>query len=879
MDLLPLTTPLEEIPSVQKRFLPKLKRLGIETVRDLLWHFPTRYEDWSEISPIAELKIGDEKTVQGLVQSVRSTFIPRRRILVTEATVADESGTIKAVWFNQPYITQSLKEGRRVSIAGKVKHGKKGVHLSSPVHELLDTRNGGTTRHTARIVPVYPETRGITSRGIRFILQPILESIETIPEFIPEEILEELKLPEINKALRDIHMPEKIEETERAKERFAFQDLFLLQLKNVTEKLALQKQTAPAVKCDKTALQKLLKQLPFKFTDSQDTSLKEILENVSEPHPMNRLLQGDVGSGKTIVAGITAIIAGSKPNNVQTAFMAPTEILSRQHYKTLTALFDGFTGGIGLLVAKEARVFHGDGLEDKTTRKKLLDAVANGKVKILIGTHTLIQKSVKFNRLGLVVIDEQHRFGVKQRAMLAVRGQAQTETRTNTDELLLYEDLTYKIRGSVFEVKKQIGLGHKETVYQKALAEELHKRGVKFESEKIINISYKNKKVGTYQPDFVVDGKVIVELKALSYVGEAHQKQVWSYLKGSPYKLALLINFGSKDVEMKRIVYDTARGPRGSASSPRESVLVPHFLSMSATPIPRTLMMTVFGNLDISLITELPAGRRKIITKIVDPKNRDKAYAFIRGEVRKGRQVYVVCPRIETPAQNGAEDTRANAEIPHTSASSPHQSAVDRRSTVWDDVKAVEDEYQKLSKKVFPDLRVSMIHGKLKSKEKDSIMRAFSDGKSDVLVSTSVIEVGVDIPNSTIIMIENAERFGLAQLYQFRGRVGRGEHQSFCFLFTDSHTPTVHKRLESLLTAKNSFELAEKDLEIRGPGEFLGTSQSGLPDIAMKAIQNPKLLKSAQQKALEIIEKDQTLKSYPALRKQLEMFGDKIHLE
>lgn len=266
-------------------------------------------------------------------------------------------------------------------------------------------------------------------------------------------------------------------------------------------------------------------------------------------------------------------------------------------------------------------------------------------------------------------------------------------------------------------------------------------------------------------------------------------------------------------------------------------------------------MMTVFGNLDISLITELPKGRRGIITKVVDPENRDKAYAFIRGEVRKGKQVYVVCPRID-PSEND-EETKS----------------------VWDDVKAVEEEYEKLSKEVFPDLRLAKLHGKLKSTEKDEVMKSFSDHKSDILVTTTVIEVGVDVPNATIMMIEGADRFGLAQLYQLRGRVGRSDMQSFCFLFTESHTGTTHKRLGSLLSAKNSFELAEKDLEIRGPGEFLGLSQSGMPDIAMTAIQNPKLLKTAERKAREILEKDPGLKNHPELSERLEDFEKEIHLE
>jgi len=721
MTKIPLETPLEEIGGVQKKFLPKLKRLKIETVRDLLWHFPNRYEDWREIAQIDELKQGDERTIQGNIEKVNQTQTWQRRMIVTEAFINDETGTIRAVWFNQPYIGKMLSEGKLISIAGKVSLSKKGeIYFSNPTYELIASKETSETKHTARIVPIYPETRGLTSKGIRFVLKGVLDSVEKVPEFIPKDILKKLNLPEINKSLHDLHTPDDLDEALHAKERFSFQDLFLLQLKNSTEKLALEKQDAYPVVSNEDLLQTFLGKLPFEFTDSQKESFGEILKDISKPHPMNRLLQGDVGSGKTIVAGIAALISANELNGLQTAFMAPTEILARQHYKTITTMFDDFIGGVGLLTSKEARIFYGDGLEDETTKADFIKNVADGKIKIIIGTHALIsargetsprqkrggQKNIEFHKLGLVVIDEQHRFGVRQRAKLT----------------------------------------------------------------------------------------------------------------------------------------------RGSSISP-------HFLSMSATPIPRTLMMTIFGNLDISLITELPEGRRKIITKIVDPENRDKAYAFIRGEARKGRQIFVVCPRIEA-SSNDAES-----------------------KTAWDDVKAVEEEYEKLSNKVFPDLSVGMLHGKLKSKEKEEVMNSFSGGDMDLVVSTSVIEVGVDVPNATIMMIESADRFGLAQLYQFRGRVGRGEHQSFCFLFTESHTPIVHKRLQSILTAKNSFELAEKDLEIRGPGEFLGSSQSGLPDIAMKAIQNPKLLKNAVDIAQEIIKKDPELKDYPELAKQLEVFGEEVHLE
>ena len=745
-----LDSKIEEIPGAQNRFLPKLRKLGIKTVGDLIMHFPIRYEDWREVSKIADLTAGYESTIHGIIQEVKQTRTWQKRMIITDVLIGDETGSIRAIWFNQPYIGKMLEKGKQINISGKVSKSKSknDIYFSNPIYELIPS--GYTEpKHTARLVSIYPETKGLTSKGIRFVMKNVLDSVEEIPEFIPSEVLEKLNLPEINDALRKIHLPENIEETEGAKKRFAFQDLFLLQLRNTYEKKSLREHDAPAINWDSQLLSKYVGYLPFEFTESQKKSLDEILNDISKPHPMNRLLQGDVGSGKTAVAGITALVTAE--NGFQSAFMAPTEILARQHYKTFQNLFGEFEGGVGLLLSKEARVFHGEGLEEKTTKAKLLNDISDGKILILVGTHALIQKNVEFRELGFVVIDEQHRFGVKQRAKLV-------------------------------------------------------------------------RNVGG-------DG----------IVGNERAKR--------------------------------------SDNSDNSNILVPHFLSMSATPIPRTIMMTVFGNLDISLITELPKGRREIITKIVDTENRDKAYAFIRGEVRKGRQVYVVCPRIEKARNDGIVGNVGDEQVQRAKQSDKRSDPTVRTYSSWDDVKAVEEEYEKLSKKVFPDLRVGMLHGKLKSQDKDEVMKKFVAGESDILVSTSVIEVGIDVKNATIMMIESADRFGLAQLYQFRGRVGRGEHQSFCFLFTESELKISHDRLESLLTAKNSFELAEKDLAIRGPGEFLGEAQSGMPDLAMKAIQNPKLLKSAEDVSREIINKDPELTNYPELKKRLSEFGNKIHLE
>lgn len=718
MQKIPLSAELHEIQGIGPSFVLKLKRLGIVTAKDLIWHFPTRYEDWSKTSSIADLEPGDSKTIKGTISKIESRRSWKRRMTIIEATIKDETGSIKAIWFNQPYIKNILQEGVVASFAGKVmedKKGKNNLHLSNPVYEVLGSADSDDkiyeieTKHTGRLVPIYPETKGLTSKGIRMLSQKILDNFEPVKEFLPQEILHSHNFPEVNVALRNIHFPDNLGDAELAKERFAFEELFLIQLNNLYQKFSLSKEKAPAMKGAERIINDALKTIPFELTESQEVALEEIIEDLNKPEPMNRLLQGDVGSGKTIVAGLTALVAAG--NGYQSAIMAPTEILARQHYRTLTHLFPDFIGGVGLLVAKVARVSYGESLETDIKKPALLKEVAAGKIKILIGTHALIEKGVVFNNLGLVVIDEQHRFGVKQRATLS--------------------------------------------------------------------------------------------------------------------------------------------GQTG---------LVPHFLSMSATPIPRTIMMTMLGDLNLSIINELPKGRKEIITKIVDPENRDKAYAFIRGQVRRGRQVFVVCPRIEPSEANPISS---------------------EWSSDWEqlEIKSVKEEYEKLKKIVFPDLKVAVLHGKMKSDEKTKTMSDFVGGKIDVLVSTSVIEVGVDVPNASIMMIEGSERFGLAQLYQFRGRVGRGGHQSFCFLFAESSSKSTRDRLDSLVTAKSGLELAEKDLLIRGPGEFLGKEQTGMPDIAMRALQKPELVKASRDAAELIARNGWGMKDYPALYEKFREFRRKIHLE
>ena len=703
--LITFETELEGVKSIPPAILKKFKKLGIETVRDLLWHIPSRYEDFSKVSKIKDLKPGELVTIRAEVKKVNSRRSFRSRLFVTDVLVTDETGGVNLVWFNQPYITNVLKEGMWVNFAGKVFYNKMGLHISNPSYELL--RGTAVTTHTACLVPVYPETRGLNSKTIRQYIKTFLDVLKDLDDFLPSEVLKKQKIPVLFTALNNLHFPKTAEQAKAAKRRFAFDYIFLIQLSNLKARQALSKEKAPSLKLTKTKLNELLSELPFKLTTSQDMSLTEILSDLKNTHPMNRLLQGDVGSGKTAVAALAALVCVH--SDKQAVFMAPTEVLTRQHYQTLTGMFSNIPGGVALLTGSESRVYYEKNLEQKKTKVSLKSLIESGKVKTIIGTHALISGGLKIPDLGLVIIDEQHRFGVRQRSAL---------------------------------------IGAKKKI-------------------------------------------------------------------------------------------------------------LPHFLSMSATPIPRTLSLAIFGDLDVSTINELPKGRKPIITKIVDPENRMKAYGFIKQQIEKGRQVFFIYPRINASEQKDTED---------------------KRSSAWVGVKNVTEEFE-LLQKIFPKFKVDMLHGKLKPKEKELVMKKFKDGKTNILVSTSVIEVGVDIPNATIMVIEGAERFGLAQLYQFRGRVGRGEHQSFCFLFTDSHSVTTHQRLQALIKAKNGFELAEKDLEIRGPGQFLGDKQTGLPDLAMNSLNDIRLVKSARDTALMILEKDPELENYPLLLNKLNGLGSEIHLE
>lgn len=700
-----LKTPLSQVKHIGPRSVLYLRKLGLVTVEDLLRHFPFRYDDFSEFKRMADLVVGETVSVRGEIVHIENVRTRRRRMTLTEAVVEDESGSVGAVWFNQPFLMRNLRVGVRVSLSGKVAFAREGLQLTNPAYEVLGR---GGTLHTGALVPVYHETEGLSSKWLRAHLKPLLPLLDEVPEFLPVEILERQDFMALSEAMKQVHFPASTEAAEQAKRRLAFDELFLIQLYLLEEKRKWQGQGAVAIPFNREReadVKSFLAQLPFALTDGQRMATWKIIKDMERPVPMNRLLEGDVGSGKTLVALLAAWVV--MRSGYQALMMAPTEILARQHFGESVKRLGGLEGKfrIALLTAGERRVWE-DGLERSATKEQITQGIAAGKVDLVLGTHALIQEGVKFKRLALSVVDEQHRFGIEQRG---------------------------KLQQAVVSLED----GFKKTV--------------------------------------------------------------------------------------------------------------PHLLSMTATPIPRTLSLTICGDLDLSVLDELPAGRKSIMTKLVTPANRADAYEFIRREILSGRQAFLICPLIED-------------------------------SDVLE-VKSATAEYQRLQEKVFLEFKLGLLHGKLKSKEKERVMRDFSAGKTQLLVSTSVVEVGVDVPNANVMVIEGADRFGLAQLHQFRGRVGRGEWQSYCFLFTDSTAAKSRKRLRALTENASGFALAEMDLELRGPGELIGVRQSGLPDLAMASLTDAELIGAAKEEAEKFWSVYPDFKKHPALGKKLSAFREGLHLE
>ncbi len=678
-----------------------LERAGFKTVRDLLWHFPARYEKFHIPKAAADLAEGDEAAVSGRVISSKTLKTWRRRMAIAETIVSDGTGTLRITWFNQPYMANILTPEKEYSFSGKVQRNKKGLYMANP-----DYREGVVQyeqENKDELSPIYPETRGLHSKWFQFAIKKILKNLPAgLNDPIPAEILKNYNLPSLRTALLAIHLPKKEKMSEAARKRFAFEEIFLIQLDRQRKRIERDKLEAGAINIDQEKIKEFRSSLPYALTSAQEKSVAAILADISYSKPMSRLLEGDVGSGKTVIAAIASYAAAS--NGKQVAYMAPTEVLARQLYQEFIERFRNYRLAVALATSAEFRKFPSKAYPAKDThlsRSQLIKFVGSGQVPILIGTHALIQDKIKFRNLGLVVIDEQHRFGVNQRAMLAQKS-------------------------------------------------------------------------------------------------------------------------------------------------------TPHLLSMTATPIPRTLALTIYGDLDLTILDEMPPGRKKVITVIVPPSQRARAYEQMRAEISRGRQAYVVCPRIE---ENSVAAKKISLEM-----------------------KSVKEEHKKLSASIFPEFEIGILHGKMTPKEKEKEMNSFRENKTKILVATSVIEVGVNVPNATIIMIEGAERFGLAQLHQLRGRILRSTHQAYCFVFTESPSQKTLARLKALTDASTGFELAEYDLQFRGPGELSGSKQWGISDIGMEALKNIKMVEAARLEAQKLLQKDFELKNYPALKSLVPRF-ENLHFE
>ncbi|MDP2593259.1 MAG: GxxExxY protein [bacterium] len=875
---------MQPIPPLEKLF-PRLtdiqksalKKLSILKTEDLLRFFPTRYGDVSEVKNIGSLSAGETAVVFGRIENLKTSKAYRKKIPMAEARIEDETGNIKVVWFNQPYIAKMILDGSLVRIEGKISQRRSPPHsanytpsatpvlyFSNPKVERVDrilTGVGdslfGAEGEKHHLHPIYPESRGITSNWFFHAIQRALKSgiLDEIQEPIPKEILLKYHLPNIRTALIWIHAPQTRDNALSARKRFAFEEVFLIQLERQKMKRQYQENPAFVIEPQNQSVEEFIKRFPFEATRAQRLSIETILADFRKGHAMSRLLEGDVGSGKTAVAATTAFAAvTTRPQSqdfgtLQVDYMCPTEILAKQQFENFIQYFAYLGVNIGLITGEKCRKFpskvNPKGWTD-ISRAQLLKWVESGEIAVLVGTHALIQKTVRFKHLSYVIIDEQHRFGINQRKALVRRQNAditQTDAGNNQKTLtdgFLHKDLTYTIRRIIFSVRQELGLGHKEIIYQRALDEALKNEGITFSREKQIPIVFRSKKIGVYIPDFVIENKIIVELKSLPFIGAKEKKQLWQYLKSSDYRLALLVNFGVKEATIDRVIYDTSRDR--SASGLHLSACHPHLLTMTATPIPRTLALTIFGDLDLTLIDEMPLGRKPIMTEMVLPSERDKTYEKIREELKNGRQVYVICPRIDEPDPTKEMAVQA---------------------------KSAKAEAKRLKEKVFQEYEIGVLHSKMLPKEKEEVMKDFAQGKTHILVATSVVEVGVNVPNATVIVIEGAERFGLAQLHQLRGRVIRSNHQARCFVFTESSSSKTLARLRALKTAKNGFELAEEDLKIRGPGELSGVKQWGITDIGMEALKNIKMVEAARAEAARLLDDDETLSSYPLLKSRL----------
>ena len=685
------------LPRMSSRVVPKLKRLGVEKVRDLLFLLPHRHNDFARVRKVSELEPGQEQTVVVTVWEASQIVTARGGRRSAQAILGDDTGNVRAIWFNRPYMARTLSPGTQVVISGRVGLFRGQPVFESPEYELLQGQE--QLVHTGRLVPVYPLTAGITQRTLRRLVKRALDScISQVEEHLPQDLRHRTGLIGLQNAIAQVHYPDSAADWNAARRRLAFDELFHMQLAFLRRKRQWQQEgDGIALQVDTVPLEAFLGSLPFSLTGAQARVLDEILEDIKGDRAMRRLLQGDVGSGKTVVAVASLLVAAL--NGYQGALMAPTEILAEQHFMTVSRLFSGFAEPAESEYLISARIDTHPrpiavglllGSLSQRAKDEMHRRIADGSVDLVIGTQALIQASVEMPKLAVVVVDEQHRFGVLQRSSLREKG-----TR-------------------------------------------------------------------------------------------------------------------------------------------------PHLLVMSATPIPRSLALTLYGDLDFSVIDELPPGRRQIRTRWVEPARREAAYNFVRKEAQAGRQAFVICPLVE------------ESEVIQS--------------------RAATQEYERLARDVFPELKLGLLHGRMPFREKERVMGQFQGGELDILVSTPVVEVGVDVPNATVMLIDGADRFGLAQLHQFRGRVGRGSHQSYCLLLADSPGEEARARLKTVERVQDGFELAEEDLRLRGPGDYLGTRQSGFPMFRAARLGDQDLVALSRREAARLLDSDPELSSeaHAALAAHLE---------
>jgi len=661
-----LTAPLTAIPGIGPKSAETLSRLELHTLADLLQHYPRRYDDYSRLKTIHRLWFGEEVTVLGTVEEIEVRPMRGGKLKLVEAVISDGTGSIRATWFNQPWIAERLPAGRAVALSGKVDQYLGRLVLKEPEWEPLDQQQ----LHTRRIVPVYPLTAGVTSKWIRRVIHAVVERYALrLPDPLPDPVREAAGLLPLGRAVQQIHFPDDLPTLERAQHRLAFDEMLLLQLGVLRQKRDWVGLRGRGYRVDDAWIDSFRTALPYQLTADQVKAIEDLRNDLAQDRPMNRLLQGEVGSGKTVVAavGIGIVAAGGS----QSAVMAPTSILAEQHFQTLRALLPGAAAvpsdSIRLLI----------GATPPAEKESIRRGLEDGSVRVVIGTHALLEEDIQFSALGFAVVDEQHRFGVAQRAALRHKGAA------------------------------------------------------------------------------------------------------------------------------------------------------PHLLVMTATPIPRSLALTIYGDLDLSVLEEMPAGRLPVETRVLLPAERGRAHRFVQSQIEAGRQAFLIYPLVEESEKVAT--------------------------------KAAVEEFERLRQDVFPGITMGLLHGRLSAEEKDMAMDAFRSGTTAILVSTSVVEVGIDIPNATVMLVEGANRFGLAQLHQFRGRVGRSGHASYCLLVPDTDDEAENARLQAMEGTQDGFRLAEMDLEQRGPGEFLGTRQSGYAELRLARLTDLPLIEKARRVAAEILERDPEL--------------------